>query len=241
MHLFVRFFSLAAAAVVIVDSPLTSRSEFSDPSVIGKILGREKLFWEFFQLFLKFLDKWPTDLPRSFRSAVTPVIEELASIFYYCHTKEETPSRESLTRAIEFHPSHFQERVKLSSPTFEEHLEKSFNLAMEELRITENTRELTAEELPKKKQTGATSGRKRKPQPDVEIRRVIVRLVEKTHPNSKGTNLDVLTCEELDSHGIDVLDEWRLQYKVKSWVEGYRNPSVKGRIQKMFSEDRKKG
>ena len=34
MHLFVRFFSLAAAAVVIVDSPLTSRSEFSDPSVL---------------------------------------------------------------------------------------------------------------------------------------------------------------------------------------------------------------
>ena len=34
MHLFFRFFSLAAAAVVIVDSPLTSRGEFSDPSVL---------------------------------------------------------------------------------------------------------------------------------------------------------------------------------------------------------------
>ena len=34
MHLFFRFFSLVAAAVVIVDSPLTSRGEFSDSSVL---------------------------------------------------------------------------------------------------------------------------------------------------------------------------------------------------------------
>jgi len=207
---------------------------------IEKILVKDKLFWEFHPLFVKFLEQWPTDLPLSVRNAVTPAIEELASIFYYCHTKEETPSRESLTRAIEFNPSHFQERVKLYSPTFEEHLEKSFNLAMEELRISEYTRKLTAEELPKKKQKGATSGRKRKPQPDVEIRRVIVRLVEKTHPNSKGTNLDVLTCEELDSHSVAVLDEWLLKYKVQSWVKGYNDPRVKKRIHKMFSDDRSK-
>jgi len=211
---------------------------------IGKILVKGKLFWEFYQLFLRYLDQWPTDLPLSVRNAVTPAIEELASIFYYCHKEGETPSRESLTRAIEFHPPHFQERTKLYSPTFEEHLEKSFNLAMEELRITENTRKLTAEEspvaVPKKKQKGAASGKKRTPPKDVTMRRGIINSVEKQYPNSKGKDLDVLTCKELDARKVDVPKKWLITHKVKSWVEGYNDPKVKKLIHKMFSEDRSK-
>ena len=211
---------------------------------IEKILVKDKLFWEFYQLFLRYLDQWPTDLPRSVRDAVTPALEELASIFYFCHKEGETPSRESLTRAIQFHPPHFQERMKLYSPTFEEHLEKSFNLAMEELRITENTRELTAEEspapVPKKKQKGAASGRTRKPHYDVIMRRKIVQGVKTAHPKGKGKNLDSLTCEELDSRRVDVPNNWPVKYKITSWAKGYNDPKVKKLIQKMFSQDRSK-
>ena len=209
---------------------------------IEKILVKDKLFWEFFPLFVKFLEQWPTDLPRSVRNAVTPALEELASIFYYCHTKEETPSKESLTRAIEFNPPHFQERVKLYSPTFEEHLEKSFNLAMEELRISENTRELTGEtKVSHSQQTTKVSGKKRTPPKDVIMRRGIIKSVEKQYPSSKGKDLDLLTCKELDVRKVNAPKKWLIKHKVKSWVEGYNDPKVKKLIHKMFSEDRSKG
>ncbi len=94
------------------------------------------------------------------------------------------------------------------------------------------------EEPSASKQKGATSGKKRKPQYDVIYRRNIVKAAEESSPNSKGTNLDVLTCQELDSRKVTVLDTWRLKYKVRSWVEGYDNPEVKKLIQKMFSKDR---
>lgn len=208
---------------------------------IEKILVKDKLFWEFYHLFLKFLDQWPTDLPRSVRNAVTPALEDLASIFYYYHTKGETPSRESLTGAMEFNPSHFHERVKLYSPTFEEHLEKSFNLAMEELRITENTRKLTGEtKVGHSQQTTKLSGKKRTPPKDVAIRRGIIKSVEKSSPKSKGKDLDSLTCKELDRRRVDVPNNWPVKYKVTSWAKGYNDPKVKKLIQKMFSQDRSK-
>jgi len=208
---------------------------------IGKILVKDKLFWEFYQLFLRYLDQWPTDLPRSVRDAVTPALEKLASIFYFCHKEGETPSRESLTRAIEFHPPHFQERMKLYSPTFEEHLEKSFNLALEELRITENTRRLTGEtKVGHSQQTTKLSGKKRTPPKDVTMRRGIIKSVEKSSPNSKGKDLDLLTCKELDVLRFNVPKKWLIKHKVKSWVEGYHDPKVKKLIHKMFSEDRSK-
>ena len=209
---------------------------------IEKILVKDKLFWEFYHLFLKFLDQWPTDLPRSVRNAVTPALEDLASIFYYYHTKGETPSRESLTGAMEFNPSHFQERVKLYSPTFAEHLEKSFNLAMEELRISENTRKLTGEtKVGHSQQTTEVAGKKRTPPKDVTMRRGIIKSVEKQYPSSKGQDLDLLSCKELDNRRIEVPNKWPLKYKVKTWVGAYGDSEVKKLIHKMFSEDRKKG
>lgn len=212
---------------------------------IENILVTDTLFWDFWPLYLKFLEQWPPDLPQSVRNAVIPAIEDLATIFYYGYKQGEKPSKERLIKAVKFKPPHFQERAKLCSPMFEEHLEKSFNLAMEELRITENTRELTVEEspvpVPKKKQKGAASGKKRTPPKDVTLRRGIVKSVEKSSPNSKGENLDVLTCEELDNHRVEVPNKWPLKYKIKTWVEGYGDSKVKKLIHKMFSEDRKKG
>jgi len=41
----------------------------------------------------------------------------------------------------------------------------------------------------------------------------------------------------ISHHSVDVLDEWRRQYKVKTWVEGYGDSKVKKLIHKMFSEN----
>ena len=81
---------------------------------------------------------------------------------------------------------------------------------------------------------------KRAVREDVAFRRGIVRAAAEANPSTRGKNLDEWTCLELDGHGVDVLEKWR-EYGVKTWQEAYRKKELKGRIQKMFSEDRKQG
>ena len=75
---------------------------------------------------------------------------------------------------------------------------------------------------------------------DVAFRRGIVQAAAEAYPEARRKNLGQLTCLELDGRSVDVLEKWR-EYGVKTWQEAYRKKELKGRIQKMFSQDRQQG
>ncbi len=103
--------------------------------------------------------------------------------------------------------------------------------------------------LPERKKTPKTSGprseiesptkRKRAVPESVSIRRALVKAFDSSHPKIK--NLDQSTCDYLDEKGILVLPEWQSGFEIKTWAEAYDHPGLKNRIEKMFSDDRKKG
>jgi len=76
------------------------------------------------------------------------------------------------------------------------------------------------------------------PEP-VSTRRALVKAFDSSHPKIK--KLDQSTCDYLDKKGILVLPEWQSGFEIKTWAEAYDHPGLKNRIEKMFSDDRKKG
>jgi len=84
--------------------------------------------------------------------------------------------------------------------------------------------------------------KKKKPIPEaVSYRRALVKAFYSSNPNTKGKNLDELTCEHLDRVGVPGLHKWKTEFKIETWAEGYKHSKIKKRIQKMFSGDRGKG
>ena len=73
----------------------------------------------------------------------------------------------------------------------------------------------------------------------VSTRRALVKAFDSSHPKIK--KLDQSTCDYLDKKGILVLPEWQSGFEIKTWAEAYDQPELKNRIEKMFSDDRKKG
>ena len=73
---------------------------------------------------------------------------------------------------------------------------------------------------------------------EVERRRSIVQGMLRSDPGTKGTNLDLLTCLDLDQCRVGFPPVWRIQHKIQSWEEGYNHPKVKLLIEKMLSDDR---
>ncbi len=71
------------------------------------------------------------------------------------------------------------------------------------------------------------------------MRRGMVRAFAEAYPETVGKNLDLLTCTDLDARRVDVRFEWRRDYNIDTWEEGYSHPKVKQLIKKMFSDDRR--
>jgi len=143
-----------------------------------------------------------------------------------------------------------------------EKAEKEFHLAQARL-------ELTVPQIPPKEHMAAIEGRKslddflrhltlvdvcsepvvateqrkqtKRARPeDVTTRIGLVKAVAAANPSMKGRSLDLLTCQELDARRVPVSEQWKINYRITSWEEGYDHPKVKGLIHKMFSTDRKK-
>ena len=70
------------------------------------------------------------------------------------------------------------------------------------------------------------------------MRRGIVKGLVKAYPGLLRKQLDRRTCEALDERRVGVLLEWEEQFNVITWIDAFRKPALKGRIQKMFSDDR---
>lgn len=189
-------------------------------------------------------DSWPCRV-----SDLRVYDDTLYGLFRYTYDKEHKLSDGMIKKAIDWVDTSFDE----ISMTMDEHcggeitdkfvsdLEQGFNLAIKDLKISQYVKgreKDSIEEPSASKQKGATSGKKRTPQYDISMRKRIVQAFAESSPNSKGTNLDDLTCKELDKRRVEVSNNWRLKYKVGSWMEGYDNPKVRKLIQKMFSKDR---
>jgi len=112
---------------------------------LEKLLQDDPLFWKFFVGFNKHFYRRRYDLYPFSTKSVWFELTKLAAIFHYCYEQEKEPSEELLLDGVEFETPLIKRSLEPYAETFAEHLAKSFNLAMEELRISENTRKLTGE------------------------------------------------------------------------------------------------
>ena len=94
--------------------------------------------------------------------------------------------------------------------------------------------------VPEHRETQVPEKKKKKSGYDVAMRIGIVKGFAASHPKAKGTNLNFLTCEELDLRRVGLSPKWRPKYKVETWVQGYAHDKVKKLIYKMFATDKKR-
>lgn len=74
---------------------------------------------------------------------------------------------------------------------------------------------------------------------NVTTRIGLVKAFVAANPNMQGRFLDLHTCQELDARRVPVSEQWKIEYRISSWEEGYKHAKVKSLIHKMFSTDRK--
>ena len=142
---------------------------------------------------------------------------KLAKLFKRYFKSGQYPSLDELRETASSLPNVFPQAVG-QAPGVLENLERSFKTALDACK---------------------RSSKVKKVPPEVSLRRGVVQAVAKSNPNSKGKDLDLLTCEELDKF-LDILERWRKDGEIETWTEGYEHPKVKPLIHKMFSDDRKK-
>ncbi len=83
--------------------------------------------------------------------------------------------------------------------------------------------------------------RPRRPHGETNVRKHIVQALAESNPDTKGKNLNELTCEDLDARRADFPKKWKLKFAVDSWAAGYEHREVRALIEPMFSKDRKEG
>ena len=98
---------------------------------------------------------------------------------------------------------------------------------------------VSLEELQRREAPTTPQPKKPRAKSEAWMRKRMVQAVAETNPGTKGKNLDLLTCVELDGSRIHVLERWRLTHGIQTWEQGYEHPEVKQLIQTMFSKDRK--
>ena len=111
---------------------------------LERVLYEDKRFWEFFLKFHKFFDNPKKEFPYKLDLVIVDPCD-LAAIFYYCYENKNSPARGNLMEVLDLTKLH-KRGLEPVSETLAEHLERSFNLAMEELRIDEYADQKSADQ-----------------------------------------------------------------------------------------------
>ena len=218
--------------------PEASRKAERDAALFEKF---KENFWRDFQC-------WEFDFESIERYDVNLDESELRQIRDKYLNREDYPSLNELKKIIIFKNAEDRLRwgtdVTTYADEFDFDLQRGFKKALELARfdlgqVKPKIYEEAQQAEDSSEQITAVKRKTRAVPEPVSTRRALVKAFDNSNPKIK--NLDQSTCDYLDEKGILVLPEWQSGFEIKTWAEAYDHPGLKNRIEKMFSDDRKKG